>query len=193
MLNNDPLSQPPCMLKLKNHASPWKKHENTTRAHQSAHWDGYLEKANFLDILDMSQLRSLHKTPPSSPAAEDHAGAYGRPPPLHSALLSPKGHWCSQYLCPYSTKGTGLHHSCQRHCVPSLPNNRDAFNLPCQALQYCQPQNSLFLLSQIQGMKNHQDDGFEYLSDSQVHSNTAISLGISLSFAVLKSIGVERS
>lgn len=103
----------------------------------------------------------------------------------------PKGHWCSQHLYPYSTKGTGLHQSCQRHCVSSMSNNRDAFNLQCQALQYCHPQNPLFLLSLIQGMKNHQGDRFEYLSDSQVHSNTAISFGISLSFTVLKSIGAE--
>lgn len=41
--------------------------------------------------------------------------------------------------------------------------------------------------------KNHQGDGFEYLSDSQIHSKTVISLIISLSFTALKSIGVERS
>lgn len=122
----------------------------------------------FWTFLYMSQLLPLHKTPPQLPSSKASCWSLwtSSPSPL-CTFWSPKGHWCSQYLCPYSTKGICLHQSCQRHCVPSLSNNRAAFNLQCQSLQCCHPQNPLVLLSQIQGMKNHQGDGFEYLSDSQ--------------------------
>lgn len=139
---------------------------------------------------------AIPQNPPSSPAAENNAGAYGPPPPPHSVLSGPQKDTGVPSICaltPPRRLAFIRDQSCQRHCVPSMSNNRDAFNLQCQALQYCHPQSHLFLLSQIQGMKNHQGDGFEYLSDSQVHSNTAISLGVSLSFTVFKSIGAERS
>lgn len=44
------------------------------------------------------------------------------------------------YISP-SAKGTGVHQGCQEHCVPPLTNNKDAFNLQHQILQYCHLQN----------------------------------------------------
>lgn len=138
-----------------------------------------------------SQPLPLHETPPSSPAAENHAGAHG-PPPLYPILSGPQKDTGASSICPVSPPRELAFIRVVRSTVYLHRLIRDAFNCQCQTLQYCHPQNPLFLLSQIRGMKNHQADAFEHLSDSQVHSNTAISWSISLSFTVLQSIGTER-
>lgn len=94
---------------LQNHeASPWKSHENTTavRVHQSAQWGRYLEKVNFLHVLYVSpsanyisQPLPLHKTTVSSPAAGDHAGAHGSPPP-HPVPPAPQKDTGAPSICP---------------------------------------------------------------------------------------------
>lgn len=145
-------------------------------------------ECKFLNIVYMS-LSPWHSTKPLPAALQRRLMLEHMNFPLHTLYFLVLN---STLVLPVSvslphTKRTGLHRSLQEHSVPSLSNNRDAFDLQCPALQYCHPQNHLFLLSQIQGMKNHQGDAFEYLSDSQVHSNSAISLSISLSFTVLKS------
>lgn len=174
-----------------------KKHENTTavRAHQSAQWGGYLENVNFLDILYVS-LGLCHSTKPLSVPQQQRDGgpcapAHGAPPP-YPILSGPQKDTGAPSICPLTPPRELAFIRVVRSTVHLHYLIRDAFNCQCQTLQYFHPQNPLFLLSQIQGMKNHQGDAFEHLSDSQVHSNTAISLSISLSFTVLKSTGEER-
>lgn len=100
---------------LQNHeASLRKKHENATavRVHQHAQGCGYLEDVNFLHVLYISQpCFSAPATPQNqaqfSGSRRSRWSTWTFPStPCTSCFL--KGHWCSQYLSPDSTKGTGI-------------------------------------------------------------------------------------
>lgn len=188
---------------LQNHeASPWKNHQNTTAVKSSpiCPVQRLFGECKFFARSLRKPLSQPHFSAPATPQNHSQFLSSGRScwstwtsPSAPFTSCFPKGHGCSQHLSPYSTEGTGIHQSCQEHCVPPLSNNQDAFNLQCQTLQYWHPQNPPLLLPWTQGLKNHQGDAFEYLSTSHVNCNSAVSSSIPLSFTVLKSIGIERS
>lgn len=91
------------MLKLKNHATPWNKHGNATRAHQSAHWDGYLENANFWTLYICLSAPDTPQSPSQLPSSKGSCRSIWTSPSTSCTFWSSKGQWCSHNLCPYPT------------------------------------------------------------------------------------------